>query len=111
MKIKVINYELYQTLKDKIEDYISSGINWKSNSSVEKTINERINGLLKGFDNSSIKSSIKDLWLRQLDQEEALRRIIIFKYTRESNLVLEIYPGTKSFYKMGMRLKDIKESE
>lgn len=72
------------------------------------SFNSVFNRLLKGCDCSDLKQSCRQLILEKCDYDKAIKRIIIWKYTRESDLILEDRRGDTVFFECGINMNGLK---
>ena len=110
--MNIINFDTYQLMSEKIIDFVTSGLSWKNNNSLETSFNERFNKLMKEFgklERSNLKASFKTLFLQKMNYEKAVLYLIIWRYTRKDGLVIETKPGNKIFFESQISTRKIKE--
>ena len=101
---KIISFETYRRISEGINNLFDSGLDYRT----EKTLRASFNRCLKILfnrdllDANPIKESIKQNILEDLDYRTAIFKIIVYRYTRNWDLVLEPKRGMRILFRKGI---------
>ena len=105
---KIINYETYKRIYNGIKNYLDRNLLFGSKEEFLLSFSQSFNKIITDRSISlPLKSSCRDLILKG-DFELALKRIIIWKYTRKESLILETSMGSKILYPYHINFREIK---
>lgn len=109
--MKTITKEQYIRIFEGIEDYIEKMLDWRTDRILKKSFRAAYNGLLgRTYDDKEsrkFKMSCLTRYLEMAEYDKVIRRMIIYKYTREDNLAITFDNGDKGIFKKGLNLVDI----
>lgn len=109
--MKIITNEQYSRLFEGIENYIEGRLDWRTKNLLIKSFREAYNGLLgKAIDEKEyrrFKMSCITRYLEMMEQDKVIKRIIIFKYTREDSLIITFENKIKEIFKKGITLEEM----
>ncbi len=105
---KIIDYNTYKRIYNGIKNYLDKNLSFGSKEVFLLSFSQSFNKIITDRSiSSSLKASCRDLISRG-DYELALKRIIIWKYTRKESLILETSMGSRVLYHHLINFKEIK---
>lgn len=109
--MKIINREQYIRIFEGIEDFIDKKLDWRTDRILKKSFRAAYNGLLgrtyEDKEARKFKVSCITRYLEMAEYDRVIRRIIIFKYTRNDSLLITFEDGNKELFKRGLILEDM----
>jgi hypothetical protein len=109
--MKTITKEQYIRIFEGIENYIEKRLDWRTNQTLKVSFRAAYNGLLgrtnDDKDSQRFKMSCITRYLERAEYDKVIRRMIIYKYTREDNLAITFDNGDREIFKKGLDLVDM----
>ena len=109
--MKIITKEQYIRIFEGIDDYIEKKLDWRTDRTLKKSFRDAYNGLLGRTygdkESRNFKMSCITRYLEMAEYDKVIKRMIIYKYTREDNLAITFDNGNREIFKKGLNLVDM----